>query len=494
MLVALAVLAFAAPGGRAMRGPALAGGGVRATTAGGRASTAANSPVLSFHSAPGLHPPRMALTRDRDRTSGDIFLAPLGSPQQGPLILGSQGSVIWFRPLSAGEAALNVQVQTYRDRHVLTWWRGRLVVGGGTIYGRGRDVIMDSSYRTVAVVRAGHGYAADLHEFQITPQGTALLDAYVPVHRNLTSLGGPSNATVLDCVIQEVNVRTGSVLWEWHSLDHVPLSASYWPVPKSSSSYFDYFHINSIQQLPGGNLLVSARNTWSIYEISRRTGKVIWTLGGKCSNFTMGRGARFEWQHDARLHPGGILSLFDDASAPQEESQSAAKVLRIDTKAMTARLEDRYTHSPPVLAGLAGNTQLLPNHSVFVGWGGSPDFSEYAPGGRQIFNGSFALGVLSYRALRFPWTGRPRTPPAVATATASRSVTVYASWNGATQVVRWRVLGGARRGALHVLVHGALRRGFETRIRVRGRPHYVAVQALGARGRVLGTSRVTATR
>jgi hypothetical protein len=437
-----------------------------------------------------VHPPRISVTAAPDRTSGDIFLTPVGSPQPGPLILDGQGRVVWFRPVGGGEVALNLQVQHYQGRPVLTWWRGRLVVAGGTIYGVGRDVIMDSSYRTIAVVRGGNGHAADLHEFQITPQGTALLDQYVPVRMNLTKLGGPSSATVLDCVIEEVNIKSGRVLWQWHSIGHVPLTASYWPVPKSSTSYFDYFHINSIQQLPGGNLLVSARNTWSIYEISHRTGKVLWTLGGKRSNFTMGPGTRFEWQHDARLHPGGVLSLFDDASAPQEESQSSAKLLRVDTKAMRVSLVHRYRHTPPVLAGLAGNAQILPNGNVFVGWGGAPDFSEYTPSGRQIFSGSFALGVLSYRAFRFDWTGRPLTRPALAVASGrTGSLVVYASWNGATGAARWRVLGGPRPGALHVVVSGARRVGFETAITLPARPRYVAVEALGSGGRVLGTSR-----
>jgi hypothetical protein len=452
----------------------------------------AASTTLSFHSAPNLKPPRLTLTTDSDRGSGDIFLTPFNGLQSGPMIVNSQGHLVWFRPVSPGEA-LNLQVQAYQGRPVLTWWQGPLAFGHGTIYGVGEDVIADSSYRTVAVVRAGHGYSADLHEFQITPQGTALLDAYVPVPRNLTSLGGPRDGTVLDCVIQELNIQTGKVLWEWHALGHVPLSASYWPVAKSPTAWFDYFHINSIQQLPDGNLLVSSRNTWAVYEISRSTGKVLWILGGKRSSFSMDPGTNFEWQHDARLHPHGLLSLFDDASAPTEEQQASAKVLRIDTKTMTARLVARYPHSPPLLPGLAGNAQLLPNHDVFVGWGGSPDFSEYTPSGRQIFNGTFPAGIGSYRALRFAWKGSPRTRPSIAVARAKNGIlVVYASWNGATQVAGWRVLGGARPGRLRGLGLIHARTGFETVVRLHGQPRYLAVQALTAGQRLLGTSPVRA--
>jgi hypothetical protein len=454
-----------------------------------RARAASAQRTQSFHSAPNLHPPIVRTTGEPDRSSGDIFLTPFNSPQGGLMILGPSGRLVWFHPVPGGEA-FNLQVQRYHDQPVLTWWEGPLSANHGTIYGLGEDVVADRSYRPVVVVHAGNGYTADLHEFQITPRGTAFLDAYVPVHRNLTALGGPSNGTVLDCVVQELDVRTGQVLWEWHSLGHVPLWRSYWPVPHSPAVWFDYFHINSIEELPDGNVLISSRNTWAIYKIRRSTGQVIWTLGGRRSSFTMGPRTRFEWQHDARMHPGGVLSVFDDASSPVEEPQASAKFLRLDTRTMTARLAARYTHSPPVLAGLAGNTQLLANRDVFVGWGAAPDFSEYGPGGRQIFNGAFPVGIGTYRALRFPWSAHPLTRPALAAAAApDGGLTVYASWNGATAVARWRLLGGPRPALLHVVGPDADRTGFETAISTEQHPAYVAVQALDAGGRVLGTSR-----
>jgi hypothetical protein len=448
----------------------------------------ASADTRSFQSAPGLHPVSIKMTSDPDHSSGDIFLAPFNTAQPGPMILDGQGRLVWFHPVSGGEA-MNLQVQQFEGKPVLTWWQGPLAVGHGTIYGLGEDVIANSSYGTIAVVHGANGYTPDLHEFQITPKGTALVDEYVPVHENLSRLGGTSNGTVLDCVIQELDIKTGKVLWEWHSLGHVPLRRSYFGAPTNPDEWWDYFHMNSIQQLPDGNILVSSRSTWAIYEISHTTGHIIWTLGGKHSSFTMGAGTRFEWQHDARMHPGGILSLFDDASDPPEESEGSAKFISLNRHTMTARLVSRYTHNPPLLPGLAGNAELLPNRDVFVGWGGSPDFSEFGPGGRQILNGTFPNGVGTYRAFRFHWTGRPLTRPAISvTSGPARELTVYASWNGATQVARWQVLGGSSSGSLHALGTSAPRRGFETTITVHGHPARVAVQALGSGGQVLGTS------
>ena len=441
----------------------------------------ASGPTQTFYSRPDLHPPLVSVSQDLDRGAGDIFLTPNHDRQPGAMILNPRGRLVWFEPRR--QPVYNLEVQSYLGRPVLTWWEGRFLGGG-------RAVIVDQSYRTVAIVYPGEGYAGDLHEFQITPQGTALLDSYAPVQADLSSIGGSSTGTAVDAVIQEVDIRTGRVLWEWHALGHVPLSASHTRVPRHSAP-FDYFHINSIQQLPNGNLLVSSRSDWAVYEISRKTGNVLWTLGGKYSSFRMDPGTNFEWQHDAHLYPDGTMTLFDDAGSPQEEPQSSAKTLFVNTNTMTVSLVHRFTHAPSLLATLAGSAQVLPDHNVMVGWGSEPVFSEYAPGGRLLMDGRFPYGVYSYRAYRFPWVGYPLTRPTLAvSAVQAGGTTFYASWNGATQVAYWRALGGATPGTLAPLGGRVPWNGFETVFVRPSRPAYMAVQALDSSGHVLRTSTV----
>jgi hypothetical protein len=441
----------------------------------------AGPPTQTFNSRPDLHPPLVSLTHDGDPDAGDIFLTPNHNPQRGAMILDGRGRLVWFEPRHG--PVYNLEVQTYRGQHVLTWWEGQFM-------GPGRDVIMNQSYRRVAVVHAGEGYSADLHEFQITPQGTALVDVYSPVRTNLSSIGGSARGTAVDGVIQELDIRTGRVLWEWHALGHIPISASHAPVPKDSSP-FDYFHINSIQQLPNGNLLISSRSAWAVYEINKRTGNVIWELGGKHPSFTMGPMTNFEWQHDAHMYPDDTLTLFDDAGSPQEERQSSAKTLFVNLRARTVSLIHRFAHSPSLLSSLAGSAQRLPDHNVLVGWGSEPAFSEYTPAGQLLFDGRFPYGVYTYRVYRFPWTGHPLTRPAVAvTAAPGGGTTVYASWNGANQVAFWRVLAGSSASHLTALGNQVAWSGFETAISRRARPAYLAVQALDSSGHVLGTSTV----
>jgi hypothetical protein len=456
-------------------GAARAGGpGAGAARGGGR--------VQSFRSQPGFYPPVVNFSSDPDGSSGDIFLSPNNTPQVGSMIVDGRGHLVWFRRVQHS-AVFNLEVQRYQGNPTMTWWHGNVYNGHGV---NGQDVIMGRSYRVMHVVTAGHGYTADLHEFRLTPQGTALIDCFVPVRMNLSQYGGPKNGVVYDGVIQEIDIKTNHVLWEWHALGHIPLSASY--ARPTGSQPWDYLHLNSIDQQPNQNLLLSARNTWATYLIGERKGSVIWTLGGKNSTFKMGSGTNFEWQHDARMI-GQVLSIFDDGALPQEESQSSAKRILVNRTALTATLQHTFTHSPQLLAGSQGNAQTLPNGNLFVGWGSEPEFTEYSSSGKQIFNGSFPLGVTSYRAYRFHWSAQPKVPPAMANDSNSTGVvTVWASWNGATTVGAWRVLGGNRRHALHVLDPHTASQGFETRMVLHSEPRFFAVQALGSKGKVIKTS------
>jgi Arylsulfotransferase (ASST) len=323
---------------------------------------------------------------------------------------------------------------------------------------------------------------------------TAFIEIWRPTQANLTSIGGPPNGAVYDWVIQEIDIPTGKVIWEWHALGHVPVKDSY--LPYVLGQRYEYFHLNSIQQLPDGNILISARNTWAVYLINKKTGKIIWRLGGKHSSFKMGAHTNFEWQHDAVLHNNGLLTLFDDASNPKEESQSRALTLHLSTKKHRATLVHQYRHSPPTLATSEGSVQLLPDHNVFVGWGSKPYFSEYSARGKQLFGGSFISPVNSYRAYRFNWVGLPLQPPVIAVrpATTAGEDSVYASWNGSTQVRKWQVLSSSNKTGPFVKDRSpVLWSGFETKIHV-AKANYFKVEALNSVGSVLKTSAVVAGR
>jgi hypothetical protein len=370
---------------------------------------------------------------------------------------------------------------------VLTWWQGY----SGAGVGAGEDMIYDSSYRQVAVVRAGNGLTADLHEFRLSPQDTALITAYYPVLWNASALHGSTQQVVLDSVVQEIDIKTGLVLYQWDSLDHVPLADTYETMPKTAGGPFDYFHVNSVQEQEDGDLVISARNTWAAYDIDHETGAIVWTLGGRNSSFKLRSGALFAFQHDVRLHTDNdaTVTLFDDGGGPPRvHTQSRAITVRLDSSGKTATLVAEKQHSPALAAAFEGNVQALPGGDQFVGWGQQPYFSEYNAKGQMMFDARFVDSNSSYRAYRFPWVGRPSGAPSVATSTQGSTSDVYVSWNGATQVASWRVLAGPAANALQA-VTTATKQGFESQIAIATQP-YVAVQALDAAGRALATSSV----
>ncbi len=445
--------------------------------------------VWSYVSRPDLKPAALTVDKlpSKAAARGSLFIAPQAGPvNNGPELLGPYGGLEWFHPVPRGTYVTDFRPQTYAGKPVLTWWQGHVDMSG---VGQGVDEMLDENYRPVATLGSANGADPDLHEFRLTPQGTAWRTAYSPVIWDASKIKhGSKHEIVFDAIAQEIDVKTGLVLQQWDSLNHVPLGASYSPVARHTGVPWDYFHINSIEPESDGSVLISARNTSAIYDVSSTDGVANWTLGGKFTSFTLGAGTRFYFQHDARLHAGGMLTLFDDAGQPFREKQSRALTLRLDTTKKTATLVSQFFHTPALKAPAEGNTDLLANGDQLVSWGQAPFVTEFDRRGNEVFDMHFTAFNATYRAYRSVWTGQPATLPALAARTSRGKTTVWASWNGATAITRWRVLGGSSAKRLKS-VGGGANRAFETSFKLGGRYADVAVQALDSHGKVLSTSK-----
>jgi hypothetical protein len=441
--------------------------------------------VRAFVTRPDLRPPVVrVLHASGDAADGSLFIAPSSGPgQRGTLILDDRGDVIWFRPTTP-HTAMNFRSAFYKGKPVLTWWEGSTENG----LGKGEHVILDQSYRVVARLPSGAGRPSDLHEFVLTSRGTALVTSWELTTADLRAVGGSPQGQVVGGVLQEIEIPSARVLFEWRSLDHVAIAESHQTIGRHA---LDYFHINSIDEDHDGNLLVSARNTWAVYKINRHTGSVMWRLGGKRSDFAMGKGTRFAWQHDARHHGSSSISLFDDSAAPQVAPQSRALVIALDTENMRATLHRQYTHRPRALAHALGSVQVLPNGHVLVGWGTEPYFTEYGPDGKIHLDAKLPKGGQNYRAFRLPWVGKPTEPPRLKVRSRKGHRTLFVSWNGATEVASWRLQSGLTRSSLSDEVT-IRRHSFESAFPTLGpRDHFGVVTALDRHGKPLGRSAVT---
>jgi Arylsulfotransferase (ASST) len=463
--------------------------------------------AYTFVSAPNLHPPKL----HTDAPTVSSKLAPgyfmttnfknLTSAlpmvgEGGPLILDSHLQPVWFDPIGTNVVGSNLRAQMMDGKPVLSWWQGVISSTGATT--SGEDVVVDQHYRTVATLKGQNGWVISTHEMMISGH-----DAWVTSYRNvpldLAPYGGLTNGVLTDAAVQEYNLENGQLLETWDALQHIPLTLSQThPSPVAGLTGpipWDAYHVNSIQLQGYGSFLVSMRNTWAAYMVGA-TGAIEWTLGGKDSSFALPLNAQFQWQHDVELHPGNVVSVFDDACCAitgpgtfgPPSGPSRGLVLKLNPSTHTGTLVSQYEHGGGFNAAFLGDTQLLPDGNVLVGWGSQPYFSEYAKSGKLLLDAVWPTPNVNYRAYLQSWVGKPFFPPSGAAHSSHGKATLYASWDGATLLAGWNVLAGPGPKHLTVVAHGA-KNGFETVIPLGANYKSFKVQALDGHGHVLGTSK-----
>lgn len=468
----------------------------RSTLVGALVATAAVAVVpaagaAQFETRPTLAPSTLQVTTQSPAVApGLIFTTPKGGgAQNGATVFDNNGGLVWFRPAKAGASILDLKPQVYRGKPVATFWEGRALRG----YGFGAFKIVDQNLHEIGSVSPSGKQQLDFHEFTITPQNTALAISYKPVRGDTRGVkGGAKNDLVMRNTIEEIDIKTNKVLWSWDATKAVSPKESYLPNPTRPEVAYDFVHANSVNLDTDGNLLVSSRHTHTVYKVDKKTKKIIWKLGGKDSDFTFGPGARFAWQHDAQRQPDGTISLFDNVSsiANDRGKRSKGLQLRLDETKNTATVVRSFVNPVTKINNTQGNLQALPNGNWFVGWGGTGNnVSEFSADSKQLFEGKYpSPRTESYRAYRAPWSAQPTVPPAVVARRSNGATAVRVSWNGATTVTAWRVLGGASESTLEPRqVIG--RQGFETLLRYAKEDRVVRVQALDGAGNVLSTSK-----
>ncbi len=453
-----------------------------------------------FVTRPDINPPVINLARKVSGAQARYFFlnAPYTDPGRGGgMILDPSGNLVWMGPDTPTGHKLDFNTQFYKGEQVLTWWEGIETHG----WGQGVAVIASASYERKHTIHAHNSKVdkvplkVDHHEFNITPEGHALVTCFrTHFDVDLRSIGGPKDGVIASGVCQEIDIATNKLIFEWDSLDHVPIEDSYQPFAYKGRTYgvesnpYDYFHINSLAPTEDGHLLISSRNCWTIFKVARGSGNIVWRMNGKKNDFTLGSGVPFHWQHHVRPHQGGIMTVFDNGAAPQVEKQSRALILDVDEGAMHVTLRHHFVHPHlRLIASAMGSCQLLPDGNVVVGWGTNPFFSEFAPDGTEIVAAEMTDKNPSYRVFGAEWVGKPSDPPDVAARSNGSGAIVYASWNGSTELASWSILAGQTRTSL-TQVGAAHRQGFETAIAVRSSGPYFAVQAHDANGDVLSKS------
>jgi hypothetical protein len=430
--------------------------------------------TLTFHSRPDLRAPRMSIQAAPGAGADLLFVTPrYGGHGEGVMILDAQGELVWLHRVP-GRTAVGLQPIRYQGEPAIQWWEG--VVERGL--GDGEFVIMDETYRERARVRAV-AHPTDLHELLVTQQDTAYLLAMDLVERD--------GRLIDDMLVQEIDIPTGRLLWEWRASDHIDTAESVEPLPEEGA--WDYLHLNSIAVDHDGDLLLSARHTDTVYKVDRESGDIVWRLGGERSDFELPDEAVFRQQHDARRLADGSLSLLDNATNDPEASlPPRGLVFRLEVETGTAELLRELAPPVSINASSQGNATIDDDGQTTIGWGSANLITGYDASGSVTFDAAMPPGFSSYRAYRAPWEGRPADAPYVRVARDDAAAFMaWVSWNGSTEVAAWELLAGADESSLEP-VERVTREGFEAGIGVPDGAGVVAVRALDGLGETLATS------
>ncbi|KAE8379758.1 ASST-domain-containing protein [Aspergillus bertholletiae] len=461
-------------------------------------------PAETYRSSPIVGPALNYLHYSNECKDGlYTFIAPRGTnvANPGPMIIDQDGHLVWTRHYGQ---TYNLNVYTFKGQDYLTFWVGDDGVRG---HGEGTYYMLDSSYQEIYKINAANHLPADLHEFHITQDDTALITIYDIIPADLTPVGGLEEGWVFDGTFQEIDIETGKSLFQWRASEHFNFTDMQRDREGNGDSKtypWDFFHINSVDKDSKGNYLISSRYASCLAYIDGRTGNIIWRLGGKKNDFTDlsdGAATNFAWQHHARFHNNGTaIVLFDNASrgggAP--ELPSRGLYLDIDQEKMTVKVRHEYWNPNSISSQSQGSIQLLSSDDgsprVLVGYGHIPTWTEYASNGTVLCNTHFGAAsgdgnIMSYRVLKYPWTGHPRTSPDISV----YRYTAAASWNGATEVVTWALEGAdSANPDTYTFLAAVPKDGFETSIPIPKDTEsaYIRVHGLNFTGHILGTTKL----
>ncbi|MCT2583296.1 aryl-sulfate sulfotransferase [Actinophytocola sp. S1-96] len=372
----------------------VAGVGAAGTTAGTTVGRGSAEGLRQRHerSATIVGTPQMTVLTDLPSAApGNIYYT-----SQGLIVADRHGTTTQHRPATYMNA--DFRMQNYQGNKVLTWWE---VVPDQRIGGRANvsDMSFDIKH---SVDEVSPGWRPDLHEFLISPWNTGLHCVYQPIPYDLRPVGGEQDGVLYDSLVVEVDLASQQVLRSWRASDHIPITDSYWsPEPNELNDFgFDYFHINSIFPVDRDHMLISARHTCAVYKINLRTGRVVWQMGGKRSDFGIDRDVSFTWQHDAQMVSPHTMRLFDNASNGETVDRPSSRViwLHVDERKGRVSLKREVVHPEGISSFAAGNCHGLPNGNTFVGWGIEPRMSEFDPAGNLVFDAK--LPAFSYRSYR----------------------------------------------------------------------------------------------
>ena len=350
--------------------------------------------------------PLLTIDTVNNAAPGDIFLANIMGSGYGSyiMIVDSTGKPVKYKPVPDKSVEFKIQpngVMSYGhfvNKPFFTGWDVKWY-------------LIDTSLAVVDSFECKNGYNAEFHDFLLLPNGHSLMVAFDPTSMDMSQVvsGGNSNAVILGGLIQELDSKR-NVVFQWRSLDYIPVTESY---ASLTDSVISYIHINSIDVGIDGNILVSGRNINQIFKIDRNTSNFIWRLGGNKNEFTFlnehseNSPDYFSGQHDAKFLSNRNLTVFDNGSEHNTKVSRAVEY-QLDETNKTATMVWEYYHPDNIFSPTMGSIQKLPNGNTVIGWGTAgnqnfPAVTEIHPDKSIAFQLRLPSKWNNYRAYKYEW-------------------------------------------------------------------------------------------
>lgn len=156
----------------------------------------------------------------------------------------------------------------------------------------------------------------DPHDFiMLSENHYILLAGYEQNARNIpANIKVSANKRIVSTVIQEV--ENDKVIWQWDASDYSEFF-EFNPNKEvfSDDEPADYLHTNTITlDTTDGNIIMSFRDLNQIIKLERRTGKILWRLGGLNSDFALTKQMKFLGQHAVKFASDHSLLFLDNGS------------------------------------------------------------------------------------------------------------------------------------------------------------------------------------
>jgi hypothetical protein len=349
--------------------------------------------------AQSLNLPSFYISKLDSSSVGYYFFSPIKLGKTGAstlpidLVLNKYGKVVYFKQYAEGRFSGGLQLQA----------NGLL-----SYYFNEKFYLMDSTFKVVDSVNCKNGLKQDAHELLVLENGEFLMIGYEIIEMDLSNYNyfnknksaGSAKAKVKCDVVQALD-RNKNVVFEWHGKDYYDFD-DVDPYYLNSPNDVDWLHFNALEHDNDGNILVSVKNLNEITKVDKRTGKILWRLGGMKNQFTfLNDSNMFKGQHDIRRIKNGNITLFDNGYRSKPVHPEGAKEYKLNEQKLEAELVWQYINNPGIESEGYGSVQRLPNENTLINYGRNDNseiiFNVVNPQGEKIFELASRDTLKNYR-------------------------------------------------------------------------------------------------